>query len=63
MELVVGDDLIGKTLEIFDASGKLVYQSSLSSKHVNLQIEISCGVYCAKINSGSQILTRKLIRL
>jgi hypothetical protein len=41
----------------------LIYNSSLASSHVKLEIELSRGVYCIKVNSGSKVLTRKLIRL
>jgi hypothetical protein len=63
IELEVANALLGKSLEVFDASGRLIYNSPLASNHVQLEVELARGVYCIKINSGSKILTRKLIRL
>jgi hypothetical protein len=51
---------LDKDISIFDVLGKLVFQTSLSTKELNVSA-LSSGVYIIKIKEGDATATRKLI--
>ena len=49
-------------IEILDLNGKIIYNSTISNKNQNINIEnISRGVYIVKANQNGNIKTKKLI--
>lgn len=51
---------LDKEIIIFDVLGKKVFQTSISSKELNIS-NLSPGVYIIRINEGDASATRKLI--
>ncbi|MFK7049531.1 MULTISPECIES: T9SS type A sorting domain-containing protein [Flavobacterium] len=49
-----------KEIEVYDVLGKLVLQTLLNSKELNIS-NLNEGVYIIKIKEGDQRITRKLI--
>ncbi len=55
-------DMLGKTLEIFDASGRIVYRAEIATTKSVLSFEAAKGIYYLRI-SGLNGVVKKLVRL
>jgi len=62
-QLLVGDNWMNARIEIFDAKGKLLFQSAITHSQVNLTPDVSPGIYLLRISSGKNSITNKLVRL
>lgn len=62
-KLTVGRNTIGRVVEIFDVNGKLVFNSPLATHNLQIDLNVSCGIYLLRITSPQRIFIRKLIRL
>ncbi len=61
--LEIENNLLGASLEIFDNTGRLIYQSEIRNQKSEIRLDFAKGVYLLKISSGKNIFTKKLIRL
>ncbi len=64
INIICGDNSTGSTIEIIDATGKLVHSSTVLSGN-SAVIDISNfanGIYFVRVNKGSVVLTGKFIR-
>jgi hypothetical protein len=61
--LEVGSNTIGGTAEIFDAEGRLVFQSKITHPKSKVEGSFSKGVYLLRISSAKSSVVRKLIKL
>ena len=52
--------ILDKEVSIFDVLGKLVFQTQITAKELNIS-SLSSGVYIIKIKEGDATATRKLI--
>lgn len=55
-------EMLGKTLEVFDASGRIVYQVEITATKSALNFEAAKGIYYLRIN-GMNSGVRKLVKL
>lgn len=62
-QLAVTDELIGSTLLVYDEEGRLILQSEIRNLKSEIQLNVARGVYWLTINSGQEIIVRKLVRL
>jgi len=58
-----GSDLIGNTLEIFDASGRIVFKEEITSRKSEINFIASKGVYYLRIHSLTKTVIEKLVHL
>jgi len=61
-QLTVGNNLLGGTAEVYDANGRAVYYSLLTTSHSLIAPDVSKGVYLLRITSGKSSVVRKLVR-
>lgn len=61
--LSVVERLIGKQMQVFDAAGKIVLQSTIVSRQSSVQLNVASGVYMLKIVSDGKSYWRKLVRI
>jgi len=61
--LEVNKNLLGAKAEVFDADGRLIYQSEIQNQKSKIEVDLPKGVYLFKISSGKSTITKKLIRL
>jgi PKD repeat protein len=61
--LLVAENYIGSTAEIFDTNGKLVFKSEISNHQSEIAFSASQGVYLLRISSSKSSVVRKLVRL
>ena len=61
--LEVGENLLGSKVEVFDAEGRLVYQSEIRNQKSEIEMNVARGVYMLRISSGTKNVTHKLIKL
>jgi hypothetical protein len=54
--------MVGKTLEIMDASGRLVYKSEIAAAKSEINLQAAKGIYYLRIN-GLNGVVRKLVKL
>ena len=60
--LSINNNLLGSTLKVFDALGRLVFQRELTSVSAFIEIgNLSKGVYMANINSNGITIKKKLV--
>lgn len=57
--LECGSNLIGNTLEIFDASGRIVFKEEISNRKSEINFTAAKGIYYLRINS----INKKLVHL
>ncbi len=62
-QLSVGNSLVGKEMEVFDASGRVVYKTQIAKSKTQIEIQVASGVYLLKITSGEKSYLRKLVKL
>ncbi|HLP50730.1 MAG TPA: T9SS type A sorting domain-containing protein, partial [Chitinophagales bacterium] len=62
-QLVVGNILVGKSFEITDVTGKVVYTSTIQSPVSKVEPGISPGIYLLTIKAGTKSRVQKLIKL
>jgi hypothetical protein len=62
-QLYVGADLIGSTVEIFDATGRLVFKSEIRSSKSEIEPEVAVGVYLLRINTSGKSIVKKLMKI
>lgn len=62
--LIIGPELLGSMLQVFDATGRLVYKSSILNTDVRITISNpSSGVYELRIISDNYSVVKKLVRI
>lgn len=62
VQLSTDSEMEGSNLEVYDAAGKLVYQSVITGTHTTIPVTgFSAGTYLAKIAGGSKQLTKKFV--
>ncbi len=59
----VGEKLLGATVELFDAEGRLVFRSQIRERKSEIGLTASRGVYMLRISSGESAVTQKLVKL
>lgn len=63
-QLKVSAALIGSTVQLFDATGQIVFQSEIRSPQSEITIpNIASGVYELRISSGNYNVVRKLVKM
>lgn len=62
-QVEVSNDWIGSAIEIYDASGKLVFKSEVRSLKSEIAPTIEQGIYMMRITSNDRSLVKKLIKL
>jgi hypothetical protein len=62
-QLRINNELLGSQVEIFDASGKVVFKSEITHTDSEIGNNLASGIYFLRINSAGGILTKKLVRL
>jgi hypothetical protein len=62
-QLVIDDKFIGAEVQVFDARGRMVFNSILHSSITNLDFDAAKGVYLLRISSGKDTVIKKLIHL
>jgi hypothetical protein len=62
-QLMVGAGLLGKELELTDASGRVIYQSRITNLKTHIDLQISAGIYLLKVTAGNKSYLRKLVKL
>lgn len=61
-QLTVDNSLIGNAMEVFDAAGKLIYKTTVTSTKTEIELNVAKGIYLLKLYSIQGTITRKLIR-
>ncbi len=61
--LEVGEHLIGSKAEVFDATGRLVYQAEIQNLKSEINVEAARGVYMMRLSSQQKNITLKLLKL
>ena len=61
--LVASENLIGASLEIFDAKGALVYKSEIKNPKTAIHTNFANGNYLLRVSKGEKTLQRKLVRM
>lgn len=61
--LVCSNKMVGNLLEIFDASGRLLYKAEITNPKSEIEFNPAIGVYYVRINASGKNIVRKLIRL
>ncbi len=61
--MVVGENLLGGTAGVFDASGKLVFQQLITNHQSLIIPQVARGVYLLRVSSSKGTVIRKLICL
>lgn len=59
----LGNNMLGAKAEVYDYSGKLVYDAVLMDNTNAISFDAASGVYVLKVKTGSNTITRKLIKL
>ncbi len=62
-QLQVGNNLLGGTAEVFDASGKLVFTSVIGHRSSVIFPDVPKGVYVLRVSSSKGSAVRKLVRM
>ncbi len=62
-QLSVGNNLMGGSIEIFDADGRIVFRSVINSSPSQITLDGSHGVYLLRISSSKSNVIKKLVRL
>ncbi len=62
-QLQVGSNLIGSKVEVYDASGRMVYKSEIRSISSQLDLDVAKGVYLLQVISPNKNFNLKLTRL
>ena len=61
--LSVSSGWLGATCQVFDAEGRLVYQSEIKDHNSEIGLNVATGVYMLRVTAGSKTVTQKLIKL
>ena len=62
VQLSLDNEMIGSKLEVFDASGKLVYKSVVTNAQSQISTGgFSSGMYIASVNNGQKKMSRKFV--
>jgi hypothetical protein len=61
-QMRVGNNFIGGEAEVFDADGRLVFQSAIQNPQSEITSNIAKGVYLLRISSAKGSVVRKLIK-
>ena len=56
-------DLLGSQLEIYDADGRLVFESTITKSQSQIELNAARGIYMLRISSANNAVVKKLIRL
>jgi hypothetical protein len=62
-QLVVGNGLLGKELEVTDVTGKVIWKSEIRNQKSDIHLSLASGVYLLKITSGKNTYLKKLVKL
>ena len=62
-EVVINEQLLGTTCSVFDANGRLVFRTLLSSLHSSIDMELARGIYILRVVSPQGRFNIKLVRL
>jgi len=62
-QLSVGNSLVGKEVEVFDATGRIVFKSKIQNPKSKIELQVASGVYMLKITSGKNTYLKKLVKL
>jgi hypothetical protein len=62
-KLNLGNNLIGGTVEIFDAIGRKIYSAPLTNNHMELNLNVAAGEYLLRIYSVHRTAISKLVKL
>ncbi len=54
---------VGSKTEIFDADGRLVFESTVTKKQSQIELSAARGIYMLCISSANNAIVKKLIRL
>jgi hypothetical protein len=62
--LTVSNELIGSKLEMFDAEGRLVFQSEIQNLNSGIPVSgLASGVYLLQISNAQGRIVRKLVKM
>ncbi len=61
--IVVGDNLLGGTAEVFDVNGRVVFTSVIGHRTSVISPDVPKGVYLLRISSSKSSSVRKLVRM
>lgn len=59
----LSNDMFGANAEVYDYSGKLVYDAALLNNINPISFDAASGIYVLKLTTGSNTITKKLIKL
>ncbi|MES2622499.1 MAG: T9SS type A sorting domain-containing protein [Bacteroidota bacterium] len=62
-QLTVGSSWLGGVVELFDASGKVVFKSEIQNPTSEISPDVAKGIYLLHISSGKASVVRKLVSL
>ena len=62
-QLSVSSDLIGSSIEITDADGRIVSKSEIQDIHSEIKLNVVPGIYLMRINSSKNSILKKLVKL
>lgn len=62
-QLSLSDALVGNDMELYNATGQLVFQAKIRNPKLEIVTEIPTGIYTLRISTDGEAITRKLIRM
>jgi len=62
-QLEVSNDWLGSLVELFDASGKVVYRTETRNLRSEISVDLAQGIYLLKITSNDKSRVKKLVKL
>ncbi len=62
-KLIASDDLMHQTFAIYDANGRLVHEEKFRNRLSEINLSLEKGIYFLRINTPTQNIIRKLIKL
>jgi hypothetical protein len=57
------DLLVGSEVQLYDASGRIVYTSIVQTPHAEVTASLESGVYFMRINTGTNVIVKRLVHL
>ena len=61
--IAVSKGWIGAECEVYNAEGRLVYQTRLYNQRSEIELNVATGVYMLRISAGNRAITQKLMKM